>query len=426
MTQRTIKTAILGAGLAGLAAAHILTQNQTYCTIFEAAEDAGGCMRSKDYGTYRLETLYHHCFSGDKTLFSLMESVHLKDELLWLKGSTGYVSKGKLEPVTTPTEILRWSALSITQKARLAFFVLSARKFDADLLDTIPAETYLKEKVGEKIYNAFFAPLLKSKFGDNAGNVSAAWLMSRIAIRSDRGAEGERLGYLKGGWHRLTDALVEDLRKNGCEIRLNTPVSSLRFAEEENKWYVNGEAFDCIISTLPLHILEKISETALYLPRIPYQGAACLTAGISRDKSKPLADGIYWTNMGDIAPYGAVVVHTNFAPYEWYKEQVVYLASYFTGNPADNLKEKMLTDFCSRFGVDQKEITHADMYIEPLAGPVFTTGYKAKIPQIKLQKGLYAAGMFSKENYPERSMEGSVAAGFHAAELLLEDMKEKK
>lgn len=408
-----MKVGIIGSGLSGLAAALDLTSRGHTAVIFEKNTFAGGCMSSKKYGAYELETLYHHCFTGDKELFHILESLGLKDDLLWLKGSTGYFANGKLESVTTPAEILKWSALTFFQKARLGVFVLSSRKIDEDALDKITAKEYLLKKVGENIYRAFFEPLLSSKFGERKDEVSAAWLMSRIAIRSDRGAEGERLGYLQGGWHRLIDAMCERISAAGGEIRLGTPVSSLA---KQEKWCINGEEFDAVISTLPPQITKSLlqGECGCVLPDITYQGAACMTLGLSRNPTP----GIYWTNMGDGSSFGAVVTHTNFAPFEWYNEHVVYLASYFKDTPAPDLEKRMIDDFCSRFAIDKTEILHKDMYIDTYAGPVFVTGYKEHIPEVNAGNGLYIAGMFSRENYPERSMEGSIKAGIRAAQQI--------
>ena len=412
-----MKICILGAGLAGLSTALRLADTAEI-VILEKNGMAGGCLASEQYGNYTLETLYHHCFSGDRELFGLMETLSLKEDLIWLKGSTGYYMNGVLHPLTTPLEILRYPCLSFFQKAKLGQFVLSSRKINLTTLDTITAKEYLYEKVGEDIYNAFFAPLLASKFGPVKDSVSAAWLMSRIAIRSDRGAEGERLGYLKGGWHRLIDAITDRLAAENVDIRLNTPATELRFTDES--WIVNGEKYDALISTLPPQTTRSLMDAdtaALFsLPDLPYQGAACMTLGLARDP----ANGIYWTNIGDPAPYGAVVTHTNFAPYDWYGEHVVYLASYFKDAPAENLKEKMLDDFCTRFGIEKSVIHHAELYIDKYAGPVYVTGYQNSIPATDQGHNLYLAGMFSPENYPERSMEGSIRAGYHAADLLLE------
>ncbi|HJK07003.1 MAG TPA: FAD-dependent oxidoreductase, partial [Methanocorpusculum sp.] len=225
-----MKIGILGAGLTGIASALRLAEVGDV-VVFEKNEMAGGCLASKKYGSYALETLYHHCFSGDTELFSLMDDLDLKEDLIWLKGSTGYYMNGKLHPLTTPMEIFRYPCLSFFQKVRLGMFVLSSRRIDMAALDNITAKEYLHEKVGEDIYDAFFAPLLASKFGPMKDDVSAAWLMSRIAIRSDRGAEGERLGYLKGGWHRLVDSMVDRLEASGVDLRPSTPVNVLRISE---------------------------------------------------------------------------------------------------------------------------------------------------------------------------------------------------
>jgi protoporphyrinogen oxidase len=49
--------------------------------------------------------------------------------------------------------------------------------------------------------------------------------------------------------------------------------------------------------------------------------------------------------------------------------------------------------------------------------PVYETGYGKKVFPFKTGiNGLYLAGMFSQTNYPERSMNGSILAGFRCAD----------
>ena len=76
-----MKIGILGAGLTGLASALRLAEVGDV-VVFEKNEMAGGCLASKKYGSYALETLYHHCFSGDTELFSLMDDLDLKEDLI--------------------------------------------------------------------------------------------------------------------------------------------------------------------------------------------------------------------------------------------------------------------------------------------------------------------------------------------------------
>ncbi|MDK2974402.1 MAG: hypothetical protein PWP08_773 [Methanofollis sp.] len=397
---------IIGGGLTGLAAALPLTETAGV-TIFESRPVLGGCLSSYKREDYWIERYYHHCFSGDEHLFSLIRDLGLSDRLEWLNGSTGYYVDGVINPLTSPIEILRYPHLSIADKARLGLLTLRAKRLDLASLDTVPASEYVRNNQGEGVYASFFEPLLRSKFGDRRDEVSAAWLISRIAIRSDRGVEGERLGYMRGGWHELVDSMAEKAQKKGATIETGTPVTAIR--RTEMGWEVNGRMFDAVLATIPPQEIGRLSGMEGFA-QIPYQGAACMTIGLDRD----VTSGIYWLNMKDPAPYGAVVAHTNFAPRERYGEEIVYLASYFGEKPAPGLKETMLSDFCRRFSVPRDAIHWSELAVERFAGPVYTTGFADLVPDYE-ERGLYLAGMFSRPNYPERSMEGSIVAGQEVA-----------
>ena len=113
------------------------------------------------------------------------------------------------------------------------------------------------------MYTSFFEPLLKSKFGERRNEVSAAWLISRIAIRSDRGVSGERLGYLNGGFHQLITALEKSMEQKGGTIEKQAPAVSL--SRDGSGWILNNTRFDAVISTIPPQELEKIGGPAACL-----------------------------------------------------------------------------------------------------------------------------------------------------------------
>ncbi|ABS55212.1 amine oxidase [Methanoregula boonei 6A8] len=405
-----MKIGILGGGLTGLVAAHALAGEHDVL-LFEQMPYLGGCLSSYHIDDYWIERYYHHCFSGDKQLFSLLGELGLLEKLEWWSGSTGYFSGDTLYPLTTPLQILRWPELSLIDKTKLALLTHRAGKMDPLALDDIPAETFIIDNLGHRIYTSFFEPLLRSKFGKNRSKVSAAWLISRIAIRSNRGVHGERLGYLNGGFHQIIDQLEKSIGSKRGKINLQTPVTSL--SKNGNRWNVNDEIVDAVVSTIPPQELGSLS--GLTLPEIPYQGAACMTLGFERDVCR----GVYWTNMKDEGPYGAVVAHTNLIPHERYGEHIAYLASYFSGSVPARLDQKMKEDFCLRFGLAEREIHWSRMAIDPWAGPVYTTGYRSLIPACE-KHGIFLAGMFSEENYPERSIEGSVRAGNRIAKCIQE------
>jgi protoporphyrinogen oxidase len=404
-----MKICIVGGGLCGLVSALELA-GKHQVDLLERRPIPGGCLGSYRIDDYWIEEYYHHCFTGDSSLLDLFERLQIADRLEWLQGTTGYYVDGTIHPLTTPTEILRYPHLTLTEKARLGLLTLRSRRFDVAALDGITAKDFILDNLGIEIYTSFFEPLLKSKFGDRRDEVSAAWLISRIAIRSDRGSGGERLGYLKGGFQHLIARLQEEVTGQGGSIMLDSPAEEIRRAGEG--WLVNGEPYDCVISTLPPQVTADLA--GLDIPHVPYQGAACMTLALDRD----VTNGIYWLNMKDAAPYGAVVAHTNFAPLAWYGEHIVYLASYFTGRLPEGLERSMLTDFCRRFSVGEREVHWHRLAVDPYAGPVYTTGLRNRLPPYE-EHGLFLAGMFSPPNYPERSMNGSVVAGQEVAKRVL-------
>ncbi|MDI9633735.1 MAG: NAD(P)/FAD-dependent oxidoreductase [Methanolinea sp.] len=402
-----MKVCIIGGGLTGLTAALSLGKEHEV-DLYEKRHRLGGCLASYEVGDTHVESFYHHCFSGDNRFFSLLGTLGLRDRLEWFSGSTGYFAGGKVYPLTTPGQILSYPYLTLWEKARLALLTLRSRSIDAASLDGVTAREFIVGALGERTYESFFEPLLASKFGDYRDRISAAWLVSRIAIRSHRGLSGERLGYLKGGFHAVISALAERVGRD-CTIRLGDPVEKL--AREAGGWRVNDRRYDAVISTVPPQALPPMSVPDV--EPVPYQGAACVLAGLGRDP----AGGVYWLNMKDPAPYGAVIVHTNLVPRERYGEHLVYLASYFHGKLPEKADERMLSDFCTRFGIPRGEIHWHRFAVEQYAGPLYVTGYAEKILPYRAA-GLYFAGMFSRPNYPERSMEGAVAAGTEVAELV--------
>jgi len=405
-----MRVCVLGGGLSGLSASLRLSRS-CEVTVLERDREPGGCLSSYRLDGAWVERFYHHCFAGDARLLALLGELGLSDRLEWLRGTTGSYAGGRTYPLNTPLEILRYPYLGITDKAKLALFTLRAKREKLEDLDNVTARSFVIDRLGEGIYNQFFRPLLRSKFGDRENDVSAGWLISRVAIRSNRGLAGERLGYIRGGFHLLVERLAELAAKQGCSMVTGSPATSL--VRKDGKWVVNGTSYDQVLSTIPPREITRIGGPDL--PAIPYQGAACMTLGIDRD----VTGGVYWLNMTDPAPYGAVVSHTNFVPADRYDGRIVYLASYFQGSMDPALPQRMADDFCSRFRLPPESIRWKKMAVEPFAGPVYVTGYRKLIPAYQ-EKGLFLAGMFSPPNYPERSMEGSILAGEEAARRIAE------
>ncbi|MDP2846166.1 MAG: NAD(P)/FAD-dependent oxidoreductase [Candidatus Methanoperedens sp.] len=421
----------MGGGLAGLAAAYRLSGKDDVVVI-EKEPELGGMASSYgiktlylDMGIYHIEKYYHHIFASDKELISLIEELGLRHRLEWLRGSTGYYFNGKIYPMNTPFEILR--ALPLMDVLRLTWLVLKAKNInDTAPFDDITAKQWIIDTAGESVYNNFFLPLLSSKFGDNKERVSAAWLLGRVRIRSNRGAKGERLGYMRGGFQALIEKMAETIRKRGGNIRRGK-VSHIEVKDGSVRGVVmDGEGIECdrIISTVAPHILEKIIDTRLLGldMNISYQGTACALFGLT----EKVMDDVYWLNIKEDVPFGAVIEHTNFIPASDYGERLMYVTSYFQ-NPESVLWKSRDEDVIELYlqGLEKlfpgflKKVKWWRLRRDMDTAPVYEVGYGKKLlPYANKINGLYLAGMFSEANYPERSMNGSIKAGFKCADIL--------
>ncbi|HLB70206.1 MAG TPA: NAD(P)/FAD-dependent oxidoreductase [Candidatus Methanoperedens sp.] len=420
-----MKTVIIGGGLAGLAAAYKLA-GRDEVVVIEKEPELGGMASSYSIDGYHIEKYYHHIFAGDKELIDLIEEFGLGSRLEWLRGSTGYYFNGNVYPMNTPLEILK--ALPLMDIIRLTWLVLKAKSIkDTAPFDDIIAKDWIIDTAGESVYNNFFLPLLSGKFGDNKEKVSAAWLLGRVRIRSNRGTKGERLGYMRGGFHALVEAMADDVRKKGGRTMRGT-VSRIEVTNREIRSVaVDGVSIECdrVISTLAPHSLEKIIDTALlgHELNISYQGTACALLGLT----EKVMDDVYWLNIKDDVPFGAVIEHTNFIPASDYGEHLMYVTSYFQSSDSvlwrsdDEEVIRLYLDGLEKlFPGFRKKVKWWRLRRDLDTAPVYEVGYRKKVlPYETGTRGLYLAGMFSEANYPERSMNGSIMAGFKCAEAVM-------
>ena len=415
-------TVIIGGGLAGLAAAYKLA-GKNKIIIIEKEPELGGMASSYKIDNYYIEQYYHHIFASDKELISLIEELGLGDRLEWLKGTTGYYFDGTIYPMNSPLEILR--ALPLMDVIRLTLLVLKAKSIkDRTPFDDITAKDWIIDTAGESVYNNFFLPLLSSKFGDNKEKVSAAWLLGRVQIRSNRGTKGEKLGYMRGGFEALIEKMGQNIKNKGGIIRKGN-VSRIEVIGNSIKGViVDGEKIECdrVISTVAPNVLSKILD--INLPGIDidinYQGTACALFGLS----EKVMEDIYWLNIKEDVPFGAVIEHTNFIPVTDYGEHLMYATSYFQDPKSilwslgdEDLIELYTKGLEKLFPEIRKKVKWWRLRRDLDTAPVYETGYGKKVFPFKTAiKGLYLAGMFSQTNYPERSMNGSIMAGYQCAD----------
>lgn len=349
------RVAIVGGGVTGMAAADFLSQHDVDCTLYEQDDTLGGLAGSFDVDGARLEKFYHHLFTSDTNMAALIEELGLGDDLEWKHSLTGYYAQ-HIHRLTSPLDVLRFRPLPFPDRIRLGMLAILPRLVrDWKPLEQITAEEWLVRWAGRRVYEQVWAPLLRAKFGRYVDQIAAVWMWNKLKLRGGSRGRGqaERLGYLRGGFGRALERWESRLRRQGVEVRLQSPVEEVRIVEGRATGVVAQGRFEpygaVLITTAP----EVFLQIAAGLPadyrqrlgQIHYLANVCLILKLKHSLGQQ-----YWLNINDpTIPFVALVEHTNLQlPEEYGGSHLVYLSRYtdpidpFYQMPAKELSEAYL------------------------------------------------------------------------------------
>lgn len=432
-----MKVGIVGAGVAGLAAARILREAGHEVVIFEGRDEVGGQVVTFPVGGEELECFYHHIFTSDTTVIRYIEELGLGPYLRWIEPRNAHYVRGRMYPFVTPLDLLRFTAIPLASRIRLGMAALWLRRRadGVQRYEGITAREWMLRAVGQKAFDAFWGPLLKGKFADQADQVGMVWLWNKIYLRfasRKGGSSKEVLGYLEGSFKRYYRALANRLEAQGVTILLETPVEHVAVEAGRAVGLRAGGAFhacDAILLTVPNVIALRIapdlpSDYRATLERVRYQWATCLVLALDR----PLTP-YYWLSVGDDLPFVACIEHTNFMPPERYGgNHVVYLSNYTApdhpvlGMSADEVFEHYLEGIRKLApAFDRAWVREKWFFKDPGGQPVITTHYSRSIPDMRTGiEGLYLSN--TSQVYPEdRGQNYSLLLGEKVARLMHED-----
>lgn len=435
-----MRVAVVGGGIAGLAAAYRLLQAGHQVSLFEAEPSLGGLVRTFEVGGERLESFYHHLFSSDTTIIRLIDELGLGDRLTWRDSKVGFFEGGRIYDFVTPLELLRFRPLPPLDRVRLGLMALRLRRQERwDQFEGVTARDWILSNVSPRVFDVVWGPLLRGKFGEAGDEVSMVWLWSKIHLRfaSRRGGptQKEQLGYLMGSFGVYIDELGRRLREGGANVRVGTPVQEVVIEDGRASGLLlaNGErvSADAVIAAMASHAFERLvpslpDDYRSKLTSVRWQWALCMILTLRESLSH-----IYWLNIGEPGmPFLALVEHTNFIGPEHYGGQhVLYISNYLRpDHPYLELSEKQLWELFlpalqrinPRFSADW--VKERWLFKGPYAQPIVTTGYRRLIPEHRTPvPGLYLATM--SQIYPEdRGQNYSIMMGERVADLAVEDL----
>ncbi len=436
-----MKAIVIGGGVAGLGAAYELLNRGHEVSLYEAGDRFGGQVRTFEVGGGRIEIFYHHLFRSDTTVIELIDELGLGDELEWIESSVGLAVEGRNYPFNGPFDLLRFDRVSLLTRIRLGLAALWLRRVhDWRRYEGQRASDWIVKAVGRRGYDAVWGPLLRAKFGQHAEDVAMVWFWGKIYLRFASRDEGlfatERLGYLRGSFGRLVDALVEDAQRRGARLAVDAPVD--RIVVEDGR--VVGverdgvlERADLVIATTPSMIFRRLVPGLAeigpvydeLLQRVHYQWATVLMLALDR----PLSD-IYWLTMtDDDCPFVVAVEQTNFTPPERYGGQhIVYFSNY--ADPGDPVVDATVEEVLDRYepyirrinpDFDRSWIQGQWLAKDRAGQPIVDAQYHESIPPHRTPiEGLWLAN--TTQIYPEdRGQNYSIRMGRRVARIAVLD-----
>ena len=419
--------AIIGAGVGGMAAAYDLAKVSKQVTIFEKESSPGGLASGfKESGwEWSLEKYYHHWFSSDHSILSLIEELGFKDKVRFYRPKTVVYYEGDFYPMDSPIAALLFPGFSLIDKMRFGFVTVYLRYLSSwHPLEAFTAHEWMLKYYGEKVYKTLFEPLLIGKFSQYYKEVNMAWFWARFKARTPS------LGTYEGGFQAFLDDFAGKLKAMGVRFQFNTGIESITPAADGKvslKVDSKDLLFDQVLATLPPKLLAKTAPALNkgYLDKLDSLKSLGAVVLILALKCQFSDKGFYWFNLPKTAgfPFLALVEHTNFVSAEHFGgNHLIYCGDYLDSTheyfslTREELIERFLPNLKSiNPDFDESWIKASWLFRTPFAQPVPLVNHSQNIPPIKTPiDNLYFASM--SQVYPwDRGTNFAVELGRNAA-----------
>ncbi len=451
-----MKIAIIGAGITGLVAARRLGIAGHEVDVYERWPGLGGQVATLELGEGdRLEHYYHHLFTTDREIAALYEELGMDDAIEWLPSTVAVFVEGRSWPLASPLDLLRFQPLPLHARLRMGLSALrlQRRRDDHAAYEGVTARDWIEQHMGPHAWRVIWGPLLEGKFGRRAGDISMAWLWSKMTLRRGDERRQEVLGYPRHGWQPLLERLREEIEGAGGRVLIDRPAAgierngngfelawgpseSFRQGLDPRDFERAGTAsYDRVIATVGCRLFERLLGERLTaeagedyirkLRSIDYHEALCVVLELDRQFTP-----YYWTNISEPGvPFIGLIEQTNFIPPERYGgRHFLYVANYL--EPGDELLELESEALLDRYEPALRQVNPSYsrewvkrfwVYREPDAQPIVDLGYHERIPPLRTgAAGLLLAN--TAQVYPQdRGTNYAVKLGEEvAAELLAE------
>ncbi|KKP67506.1 MAG: Amine oxidase [Candidatus Roizmanbacteria bacterium GW2011_GWA2_35_19] len=382
-----MKIAILGGGITGLTAAYCLANKGHQVTLIEKEKILGGLASGfkADGWDWYLERTYHHLFASDSDILDFAKEIGF-NKIYFQKPVTaslyGKPNNFSVLPLDTPIDLLQFPYLNFIDKIRAGMIIafLKISPF-LPIYENQTSESFLKKTMGINVWNGLWQTLFRKKYGNYAGFILASFIWARIKKRT------KALGYIEGGFQEFIDYLEKKSRKLGVTIIKGQEIKEVTKVNE--KFTINGNTYDKVISTLPTPIMVKLTKNifpANYLEKfnkLKYLHAVILIL----ETENPILNKTYWLNIcSDTIPFMILAQHTNFVDIKNYNNHhLAYVGWYVDGDSKllkmdKNQLLKFILPYLKKITNHQPLVTSHFVFKAPFAQPIFDEDFVKNKP----------------------------------------------
>ena len=414
--------AVVGGGMTGIAAAMRLASSGRHAvTLFEKADRLGGLSTFYTWGDVSWDRFYHVILSTDAAMLDLVHALGLANSLFWRETRSGFYGDGRLVPMSSSMDFLRFPFMSLWQKCRMVLGILySSRIRNPEKLDRIYVREWLTRVFGRRVYENIWEPLLRSKLGEAREHTSAAFIWATInrlyGARGNGGSKKEKMGHVAGGYRTILEAAENKLAGLGVTIHKGCPVQQV----DRRRTIADGAAdvspgplilragersfpFDQVLLTVDcpeaLSIIGDASQNGSdywrQLREVHYLGVICVFLVVAHRLSP-----YYVINLLDkTLPFTGIIEATNVvSPESFVGRHIVYLPKYVTAD--DPIREKTDTEIIALFvsglkrvypSLEEASLLHCRVFragcVQPLQELNYlerTAGFQTPLPSVFL------------------------------------------